>query len=134
MKNIIGIIEKAQDGGYSIYTNAIDGAYGSGLTEQEAREDFLHVIEEQAEYYKEKNTMYPDWYLNGYKVEFRYDFSGFFQTFPFFNVSKFAESVGINPSLMRKYKEGIAFASEKQKALIQAKFNEIVEKMATVQF
>ena len=49
-------------------------------------------------------------------------------------MSKFAEEIGINASLMRKYKEGLAFASEKQKALIQGKFNEIKQKMNLVQF
>jgi hypothetical protein len=36
--------------------------------------------------------------------------------------------------LMRKYKERIAFAGEKQKAIIQQRFNEIINKMSTVQF
>lgn len=134
MKTIIAIIEKAQDGGYSIYTEDVDGVYGSGLSEQEARENFLEILEEQAEYYKERKGVYPDWYISGYEVEFRYDFSGFFQAFPFFNVSRFAKVLGINSSLMRKYKEGLAFASEKQKAIIQEKFSEIVEKMTKVQF
>ena len=45
-----------------------------------------------------------------------------------------SDEKGINTSLMRKYKEGLAFASEKQKALIQEKFNEIKQKMNLVQF
>ena len=110
MKTIVAIIEKAEDGGYGVYTKSVQGAYGYGLTEQEAKNDFVDVLNEQAE------------------------FSGFFKTFPFFNVSQFAQAVGINPSLMRKYKEGLAFASEKQKAIIQDKFNEIVTKMSLVQF
>ncbi|WP_459186982.1 hypothetical protein ACGE0T_12580 [Parabacteroides sp. APC149_11_2_Y6] len=44
-----------------------------------------------------------------------------------------SQAVGVNPSLMRKYKEGLAFASEKQKAAIQDKFKEIVTKMSMVQ-
>ena len=30
----------------------MNGAYGFGLTEQEAKDDFMSVLEEQAEYYK----------------------------------------------------------------------------------
>ncbi|KAA6342317.1 hypothetical protein EZS27_009936 [termite gut metagenome] len=60
--------------------------------------------------------------------------SGFFLSFPFINASKFAKTIGINPSLMRKYKEKHAFAGEKQKALIQQKFNDIINKMSRVQF
>lgn len=134
MKTIIAIIEKADDGGYGIYTKFVQGLYGYGLTEQEAKDDFMEVLEEQADYYKEKKGTYPDWYSKELNLEYRYDFSGFFKSFPFFNASQFAHAVGINPSLMRKYKEGIAFASEKQKAIIQEKFNEIVSKISTVRF
>lgn len=133
MKTIIAIIEKASDGGYGIYTKDIDGGFASGLTEQEAREDFLETLKEQAEYYYERTGNYPDWFPD-YTVEFRYDLSGFFLTFPFFNVSKFAEAIGINASLMRKYKEGLAFASEKQKEIIQNGLKDILKKMSAVQF
>jgi predicted RNase H-like HicB family nuclease len=128
------VIEKADDGGYAVYAPSVSGGYGSGLTEDEAKGDFLQVIEEQAKYYKEKNGEYPQWYKNGYEVEYCYDVSAFFLSFPFINASKFAETIGINPSLMRKYKEKHAFAGEKQKALIQQRFNEIINKMNTVQF
>lgn len=134
MKKIIAIIEKASDGGFGIYSKDIAGAVGYGLTEQESKEDFLEILQEQAEYYKEKYGTLPDWYSENIEIEYKYDFSGFFLAFPFFNVSKFAEEVGINPSLMRKYKEGLAFASEKQKALIQSKFHEIQQKMNLVRF
>lgn len=134
MKKIVAIIEKASDGGFGIYCKEIEGAVGYGETEAEAKEDFMEILQEQAEYYEEKKGTLPDWYSENIEVEYRYDFSGFFLAFPFVNASKFAEAVGINASLMRKYKEGLAFASEKQKALIQNKFNEIQQKMNLVQF
>ena len=134
MKTIKAIIEKSEDGGYGIYAPSIKGAYGYGLTEEEAKEDFLDILNEQAEYYKEKKGTYPEWYSDALTFEFKYDFSAFFQAFPFFNVSQFANAIGINPSLMRKYKEGLAFASEKQKSIIQDKFKELVSKMALVEF
>ncbi|WP_216655771.1 hypothetical protein [Xylanibacter muris] len=34
----------------------------------------------------------------------------FFLAFPFINASEFAKSIGINPSLMRKYKNGLVKA------------------------
>ena len=46
----------------------------------------------------------------------------------------FAHAVGINPSLMRKYKIGLATASEKQKQIIQSHLNELTEKLQHVQF
>ena len=68
MKQIKAIIEKAEDGGISIYSEDVNGAYGFGLTEQEAKEDFLSVLEEQAEFYKEKHGNFPNWYVSGYSV------------------------------------------------------------------
>lgn len=134
MKKIVAIIEKANDGGYGIYTSTDEPIWGYGLTEKEARKDFLEILEEQAQYYKLRENEYPDWYIDGYEVEYRYDMSGFFLRFPFINVSEFAKSIGINPSLMRKYKSGLATASNKQKEIIQGKFNEIIRELEQVRF
>lgn len=133
MKKIVAIIEKGECDGYSIY--ASDDAIpvvGSGMTEQEAREDFEQVMSEQAEYMKEQTGEYPQW--KGAEVEYRYDVSGFFLSFPFINATEFARSIGMNPSLMRKYKNGLAAASERQKNLIQEKFTEIVNQLERVRF
>lgn len=40
MRTITATIEKASDGGYGIYTD-IPGLIGSGLTEEEAKADFV---------------------------------------------------------------------------------------------
>lgn len=133
MKKIVAIIEKGDDGGYSIY--AADDSVpvvGSGMTEQEARQDFEEVRAEQADYMKEQTGAYPAW--KDAEVEYRYDVSGFFLSFPFINATEFARSIGINPSLMRKYKNGLAAASERQKNLIQEKFTEIVNQLERVRF
>lgn len=134
MKTIKAIIEKADDGGISVYSEDVNGAYGFGLTEQEAKEDFISVLEEQAEYYGERHGEFPDWYKSGYSVDYVYDLSGFFEAFPFINASKFAKEIGINESVMRKYKGKIVTASEKQRAIIQSKYNEILKRMTNVKF
>ena len=134
MKKIKAIIEKANDGGISIYSEDVNGAYGFGLTEQEAKDDFLSVLEEQAEYYKEKHGEFPVWYKSGYSDSYIYDLSGFFEAFPFINASKFAKEIGLNESVMRKYKGKIVTASEKQKAIIQEGYNNILKRMEAVRF
>lgn len=134
MKKIKAIIEKANDGGISIYSEDVNGAYGFGLTEREAREDFLSVLEEQAEYYKEKHGELPAWYKSGYSVDYVYDLSGFFEAFPFINASKFAKEIGMNESVMRKYKGKIVTASDKQRALIQERYNDLLRRMEAVRF
>ena len=133
MRTITATIEKASDGGYGIYTD-IPGLIGSGLTEEEAKADFCGVLKEQAAYYYERTTTYPDWYEEGYEIEYRYDLSGFFLSCPFINASEFASYVGINPSLMRKYKSGLVKASAKQKDQIQAKYNEMIRNLERVKF
>lgn len=134
MKVIKAIIEKANDGGYGIYSNDADGLWGYGLSEFEAKENFIEVLEEQAKYYQEKKGCLPGWYESGYKIDYYYDMSGFFLSFPFINVSEFGKYIGINPSLMRKYKNGLTVAGTKQKELIQRKLQEIVHQMETVKF
>ncbi|MBC5603771.1 MULTISPECIES: type II toxin-antitoxin system HicB family antitoxin [Bacteroides] len=133
MRTITATIEKASDGGYGIYTD-IPGLIGSGLTEEEAKADFCGVLKEQAAYYYERTNTYPDWYKEGYEIEYRYDLSGFFLSFPFINASEFASYVGINPSLMRKYKSGLVKASAKQKDQIQAKYSEMIRNLERVKF
>lgn len=133
MRTITATIEKASDGGFGIYAD-IAGLIGSGLTEEEAKADFCEVLEEQASYYYERKGEYPDWYRDGYEIEYCYDLSGFFLRFPFINASEFASYVGINPSLMRKYKSGLVKASSKQKDHIQAKYNEMIQNLERVKF
>ena len=128
------IIEKAEDGGYGIYAESGAPIFGSGLTEMEARQSFEECLHEQAEHMKQTLGDYPDWYNQEMTVEYRYDISGFFHAFPFINVTEFARSININPSLMRKYKNGLAKASERQKDLIQQKFDDIVNRMLAVKF
>ncbi|MBP3343032.1 MAG: type II toxin-antitoxin system HicB family antitoxin [Bacteroidales bacterium] len=131
-KKIIAIIEKLEQDNFAVRAQNVKGAYGSGDTEQDAKTDFEQVLKEQAEFYFEKNGQWPDW--RDFEIEYRYDFSAFFDVFPFINITKFAEEVGINPSLMRKYKNRISFASDKQKQIIQKKFEEISKKISQVQF
>lgn len=134
MKKIVAIIEKGADGGYSIYADGGIPLFANGLTEQEARSGFEALVPEQAEFMKERTGQFPDWYDGSFEVEYRYDMSGFFLAFPFINASEFAKSIGINPSLMRKYKNGLAKASAGRKDLIQHKFDDMVRRLNAVRF
>lgn len=134
MKKIVAIIEKGTDGGYSIYAEGDIPLFANGLTEQEARHEFETLVPEQAEFIKERTGKYPDWYDGKFEIEYRYDMSGFFLAFPFINASEFAKSIGINPSLMRKYKNGLAKASASRKDLIQHKFDDMVSRLRVVKF
>ena len=134
MGKIIEIIEKSEDGGYGIYAPEFKGLFGYGETEEEAKESLCDAIESQIEYYEENGKDVPEALQGNTEFEYHYDISAFFKAFPFINTSAFARAIGINPSLMRKYKERIAFAGDKQKAIIQEGLNAIVKKLSTVQF
>lgn len=132
MKKIIAIIERGNDGCFAIYAEDIPGLIGTGMTESEAIQDFIDVKEEQAEYLAEKQGSSPEW--KNAEIEFRYSLAAFFIAFPYINATQFAKSIGINPSLMRKYKMGLASASGKQKQMIQDNLNLLTEKLRRVQF
>ena len=134
MGKIIAIIEKSEDGGYGIYAPDFKGLFGYGETEEEAKESLCDAIESQIEYYEENGKDVPEALQGNTEFEYHYDISAFFKAFPFINTSAFARAIGINPSLMRKYKERIALAGDKQKAIIQEGLNAIVKKLSTVQF
>ena len=129
MGKIIAIIEKSEDGGYGIHTPSVNGLFGYGLTEDEAKESLQEALDSQLEYFDETGKEIPEPLTGEITFEYKYDLSAFFKSFPFINVSAFAKEVGINPSLMRKYKERLAFAGD-----IQNRFNDIIKKLSTVQF
>jgi len=134
---IVAVIEKASDGGYGIYCPDLKGIalYGYGLTEQEAKENLQENLEMILDHYEEENLPLPEMLGNG-KVhfEYKYDFSGFFKAYPVFNVSELAISLGINSSLMRKYKKGLAFASPIQREKIEQGIHTLSKRLSTVQF
>lgn len=132
MKKITAIIERGDDGGFTIYADDIKGLVGTGMTEDEAKHDFISVREEQAEFYEEKHGEVPEWAT--LDIDFRYSLAAFFIAFPYINATQFAKSIGMNPSLMRKYKMGLASASAKQKQIIQENLNILTDKLQHVQF
>ena len=134
-KKVIAIIEKADDDGYGIYVPDIEFLFGYGLTEQEAKQDLIETLEEKIEDYKERQIEIPA-ELNEGNIEFdyRYDFSGRFQSFPFFNVSALAKEAGLNSSLLRKYKEGLAVASPAQRKRLEGAIHGIANRLRTATF
>ena len=134
MKEIVAIIEKGEDGGYAIYADGGLPLFANGMTEKEAREEFERLVPEQAEFIKENTGAYPDWFDGTADIKYRYDMSGFFRAFPFINATGLAKAVGINPSLMRRYKSGISKAGAGNKDIIQRKLDDIVERLRVVKF
>ena len=114
-KKAIIIIEKGMDGGYSVYPSddITSVIIGDGATVEDAKADFIHSFEEVVGFLKEDGLPVPE-DMQDVEFEFRYDLSSLFNYFSFINVSQLAKVLGINPSLMRQYKSGSAYISERQ--------------------
>lgn len=109
---VTAIIEKNSDGKYSCSIEQRLGNYGIagyGDTVDEAKSDMLECYDEMKEINAGRNIETPE-----LDFLYKYDIQSFFNYFNFFNVTKIAEKAGINPSLLRQYASGVAFASEKQ--------------------
>jgi predicted RNase H-like HicB family nuclease len=130
------IIERASDGGYGVYCPDVDGVVlcGYGSTEEEAKADLKSVLEMNIEHFKENKTPLPKALSGDIEFEYSYDFSGFFKTYPVFNVSELAKYLGINSSLLRRYKLGTKFASGEQKKKIESGIHSLAIKLGAVSF
>ena len=116
---IKAIVEKSEDGLYSVYSdnhfgNSYLGGFGDNVAK--AKEDFMLSISEALFEQTETGSSVPK--PEDIVVEFHYDIPSFFNFFDFINVSKFAEYAGINESKMRAYKSGLSFPGEKTTAKI----------------
>ena len=105
---VLAIVEKGNDGLYSMYTEseiADHGFGGFGDSVEIAKADFLSSIDEAKEMILAERGVIPIEF-DDLKVEFKYDLASFFNYFDCINA-------GINESKLRQYKSGVAFAGEK---------------------
>lgn len=123
MKTLV-IIERDK-AGYSAYTNDLSIIlHGSGASVQEAKEEMLAGYKDLLDYYADSGEPVPE-ELKELTFEYKYDISAMFNVFDFLNASKFAVRVGISPSLMRQYKRGDTYISQKQAKKIEAGLHRI---------
>lgn len=125
------IIEKGEDGTFSVYTTGIDSVVvGEGSTVNEAKADFHRAIQEVKDLCTEMGKEIPF----GIDAEFvyKYDISSLFNLYPFINVSQFAKMLGINPSLMRQYRMGNTPISESKVLKIQTELHRIGKELSSI--
>ena len=127
------IVEMWDDKTISIYVPEFDGfsLNGQGKTVDEAKASLRLAIEDYKTMLTEIGKDVPDT-LRGIDFEYKYDIASFFECFKFISVSTFAKYAGINPSLMRQYKQRIAFASEAQKAKIEQAIHKAGKELISV--
>ena len=132
-KKAIIVIEKGKDGGYSVYpSDDIKSVIiGDGATVEEAKADFLNSYDEAVRFLKEDGLPVPE-DMQDVEFEFRYDLSSLFNYFSFFNVTQLAKTMGINPSLMRQYKSGKAYISDKQATKIEEGIHRLGQQLLNI--
>ena len=85
--NILAIIEKGEDGLYSIYSDdeiLNHGLGGYGANVEEAKKDFFVSVQEAKEMIVEDGKEFKE----EVKVTFKYDLQSFFNYFDWINVSQ----------------------------------------------
>ena len=128
------IVEMWDDRTISVYVPEFEGfsLNGQGTTVEEAKKSLWSAVEEYKAMLSELGKDIPD-SLEHIEFEYKYDIASFFECFKFIGVSSFAKYAGINPSLMRQYKQRIAFASESQKTKIEDAIHKAGEELLAVQ-
>ena len=131
MKTII-IIEKGADGTYSVYPDNLEiTMIGEGKSVEEAKADFYNSYKEVIDYHKDCGKELPE-SMRDMEFEFKYDISSLFNEFNFINVSKFAQWLGLSPSLMRHYKSGDTYISAQQAKKIEEGLHSMARQLLTV--
>lgn len=133
MSKVTAIIEKWDDGTVSAYVPDFEGfnLNGQGKDVSEAKASLLEAVDDYKYMFESRGESVPS-SLSGIEFEFNYDIASFFDDFKFINVSSFAKYAGINPSLMRQYKQRISFASESQKSKIENAIHRAGKEMMAV--
>ncbi|MDY6436389.1 MAG: type II toxin-antitoxin system HicB family antitoxin [Bacteroidales bacterium] len=131
MKKVIALIEKGEDGLFGVHAPELKNVIiGSGETVEEAKEDFLEGYREMVETYIDDGKPVPG-ELKDIEFDYRYDISAFYNAHPYLNVSKLAERLNINSSLMRQYKQG-QYISEEQVLRIQDGIRSVGQELSSV--
>ena len=132
MKKRTALIEMGKDGTFTIFTPDIESTIlGEGNTVAVAKADFENSVREVILTFEETGIHDPD-DLKNITFIYKYDMPSFLNYYNYFNVTQLAKYAGINPSLMRQYKQG-QYVSEKQVSKIQTAIHRIGNELAAVQ-
>ena len=123
------LIEKGNDGTYCIFTPDIKSTIiGTGETVAEAKADFENSVNELYDMF---NGDLPG-ELKDITFEYKYDVASVFNYFDWLNVSKVAKKIDLNPSLLRRYRSGDTYISEKQAAKIERGLHKLGAELSAI--
>ena len=125
------IIEKDENG-FSAFIDGVDSTIiGEGVSVAEAKADLDNSYKEVLASYLENGEAVPD-ELQDLSFDYKYDISALFNAFDFINVSRFAQRIGVSPSLMRHYKGGDTYISDNQAKRIESGLHQLARELLSV--
>ena len=126
MKYFVTIEKKAD--GYIAYNKELESTViGTGATVEEAKRDYMNSLKEIEEVCIEEGTPVP--FVCKIDPSFKFDLSSLFEYYSSINVAGFAKFVGINATLLRQYKKGNTYISEKQLQKIEDGIHKLGEEL-----
>ena len=131
MSKITVIIEKDKNGFGAFTASTKSTILGEGKKVEEAKADLMNSFNEVLETYTQIGQEIPE-ELKDPEFEYTYDISALFDAFRFLNVSRFAESIGLSPSLMRHYKRGDTYISTTQAKRIESGLHRVARELLMV--
>jgi len=126
------LIERGKNGTFGIFTPDMNHTIiGDGNTVEEAKADFENSVQEMVLSYTETGREIPD-ELKDIQFVYKYDIASMFDYYNWINVSKFAQKVDINASLMRQYRMGKTYISENQIGKIESTLHSLGNELAAI--
>lgn len=133
MKKVKAIIERANDGNYSVYMNADNVSYlitGTGATAEDAIESFKENYEDMKRYYKEEGKKFVE-----LEFEYQYDMASFLSYFSkAFSLAGLSRITGINQGQLSHYVTGHRVPSARTKEKIQKSIYSFAADLSQVSF
>jgi predicted RNase H-like HicB family nuclease len=121
-RKVTVIIEKGKDMFSAYIPDDITSAFinGQGYSVSETIEDLKIALDEIKEYFIDEGREIPEDISGEIEFEYRYDIPSLLEGFNQVNLSSFARANGLNASMLRKYRNGLVFATEEQYMRIEA--------------
>ena len=131
--DITALIERGEDGKYSIFIENKDfpyGIIGTGATVQTAMEDFEEGLQEMKEYVESTGSSFPE-----ISISFKYDIPSFLQEYAYaFSLAGLERITGINQKQLGHYISGYRKPSPRTAKKIESKIHAFARELTAVRF
>lgn len=131
--DITALIERGEDGKYSIFIENKDfpyGVIGTGATVQTAMEDFEEGLQEMKEYVESTGSSFPE-----ISISFKYDIPSFLQEYAYaFSLAGLERITGVNQKQLGHYISGYRKPSPRTAKKIESKIHAFARELTAVRF